>query len=127
MHERLIARPFKFMVVGASGALLGLAVQYILTSIVGLHYMASYVVAFVCSLTNNYLWNSWWTFGKKPNIRGYAKYGASSLFTMALNGCILWLLTDICGLWYLASSAIGTLVAFSANYLLSKRLVWASG
>lgn len=114
----------KFGIVGASGALLGLGVLYFFTSVIGLYYMVSYLFAFLVSLTSNYFLNSYWTFKSKPYFNGWLKYGGASIFTMLLNGGILWVLTDMFGIWYIISSICGTFIAFLANFALGKKYVW---
>ncbi len=121
-------RPLKFCIVGGSGALIGLGILYLLTDIVGLHYLVSNVVAFACSVSNNYLWNSKWTFrDKEASLIGYNKYVGVSLLGLGVNETILWLLTALTGMYYMISAAIAIVGAFLVNYILSKRLVWVRG
>jgi len=123
-HRRL----FKFGLIGGSGTLVGLGVLYFLTDVVGLYYLISNVIAFGCSVSNNYLWNSKWTFNdKEAHPIGYFKYVGTSLLGLGVNTTVLWFLTSIVGVWYMASAVIAVLCAFLVNYILSKRFVWIKG
>jgi dolichol-phosphate mannosyltransferase len=115
---------FRFSIVGATGTIWNLGIMYIMTDIVGIHYVLSYVIAFSIALVNNYLLNSYWTFKQEARAAGLFKYGAVSLFTLFINGILLYLLTDKLGIWYMFSSAIGILSAFIINYFISRRIVW---
>lgn len=119
-------RLFKFITVGASGTLIGLGLLFLLTDLAGWHYLLSYTIAFVCSTGNNYLWNSLWTFkGKQSNITGYSKYLAISIITLCINLSMMYLLTEIAGLWYIASAVTVTVIVFLINFVASKRYVWS--
>jgi len=120
-YRRLI----RFCLVGASGTIVGLSMLYFFTDVVGVFYLVSNVIAFTCSVTNNYLWNSKWTFSdKKASPTGYTKYIGTSLLGLGVNTSILWFLTSIIGIWYMASAIVAIVGAFLVNYTLSRKLVW---
>lgn len=120
-YQRLV----KFCLVGASGTVVNLGVLYLLTDMIGLHYLVSNVAAFICSVTNNFAWNSLWTFNdKKMHTIGYFKYTGTSLLGLGVNETVLWLLTAFAGLWYMLSATVAIVAALLVNYTLSKHLVW---
>ena len=120
-YQRLI----KFGMVGASGTVLGLGVLYVFTDIVGLYYLVSSIIAFACSVSNNYAWNSLWTFrDRKVSSAGYVRYVGANLTGLTVNMTVLWLLTSVAGVWYLYSAIIAVLCAFLVDYALSKKFVW---
>jgi len=123
-YQRLL----KFCVVGGSGTVVGLGVLYIFTDVVGLHYLVSNAIAFVCAVSNNYAWNSLWTFrDRKASPTGYLKYVGTSLLGLGVNMIILGFFTSIVGVYYMLSALIAIICAFLVNYTLSKRLVWIRG
>jgi len=117
-------RWIKFGIVGGSGAVLKLALMYLLTDILGIYYIISYLMSFSVVVTHNYVRNSRWTFKQSGMPLGWAKYAAVSAFTVTINTGVIYLLTDALGLWYMFSTAIAILIAFSINYSLSRRWVW---
>ena len=113
------------MIVGASGSAIGLSVLYLLTDLAGWYYLFSYVVAFALSVSNNYLWNSLWTFnGKKAHIKGYGKYVILNLATLGLNLVMVYIFTEIVGLWYMLSAVVVTAIVFLINFAVSHKYVW---
>lgn len=123
-HQRF----FKFGLVGGSGTVVGLGVLYFFTDVIGLYYLISNVIAFFCSVSNNYLWNSKWTFNdKEAHTTGYFKYIGTSLAGLGVNTAVLWFFTAIVGVWYMLSAVIAVICAFLVNYILSKKLVWIKG
>lgn len=123
--KKLLIKALKFSTVGASGAVIGLLMLYLLTDLAGWYYLASFVIASLLSITNNYIWNSLWTFKKKQaNIPGYFKYLALSTITLAINTGLMFILTDILNFWYMASAIVVTILVFSINFIISRRYVW---
>jgi len=118
-------RIIKFAMVGASGTVLGLSVLYTLAEVASLHYMIAYPMSFVVALTSNYILNCLWTFKQNRGIRGWLKYVVACTPAFAVNMVLMYVLTDISGLWYMLTAVILVLVAFMVNYALSTRFVWA--
>ena len=110
--------------VGASGSLVLLGFTYVLTEWMMWFYMVSYAIGFVLSVVNNYLWNTLWTFKDKLSWLSLLKYLVIGGITLGLNLCIVWILTEKVGIWYLLSAIIGIGTAFIINFMLSKGIVW---
>jgi len=115
----------KFLTVGASGTIISLSLLFLLTDIAGWHYLLSYSVAFVLSVSNNYLWNSLWTFNdRQAHFIGLGKYTLVSLGTLGLGTAILYLLTSVIDIWYMASAVVTIALVALVNFILSRRFVW---
>lgn len=120
-----MARLLKFITVGASGAVISLGTLWLLTDIAGWHYLLSYLVAGTLAISNNYLWNSLWTFkDKKAHFSGFGKYTLISISTLGLKELMMFLLVNIMGLWYMLSAVILIITISIINFVLSRRLVW---
>jgi len=118
-------RLFKFLTVGASGTVISLTTLWLLTDLAGWHYLLSYLVAFVLAVSNNYLWNSLWTFNdKQAHFTGLGKYTLVSLGTLGLREAMLYLFTDIWGIWYMASGVLVIALGCLINFILSRKFVW---
>ena len=115
----------KFAVVGASGTIIGLAALWIMTEKMEWYYLLAYAFAFVLSASHNYSWNSLWTFkDKQANAKGFSKYLTVSTITLGINLTLMFVLTDIIGLWYMFSAVTVTIIIFLINFLMSRRYVW---
>lgn len=55
-------RFLRFMVVGASGAVVDFGVANILTNIFGTTLLFAGTVSFIAAIINNFLWNRYWTY-----------------------------------------------------------------
>jgi dolichol-phosphate mannosyltransferase len=121
------AKMVRFALVGASGAVIMLSTVYVFKNYTGLHYMAYYAIAFWLSVSNNFLWNSLWTFsGYRAGGWNYTRYAIISGITFGINSGLVYLLTGVAGLDIILSTSIGILTAFVLNYLFSRRFVWRS-
>ena len=114
----------RFAIVGGTGTIVSLVTLYLFTDKVGLNYLISNIVAFMLAVTNNYLWNTLWTFKSSKGISGYVKYIVMSLITFGITTLLLYILTSILGLWYMFSAVITTLCGFMFNYVISKYIIW---
>jgi len=114
----------RFGMVGGFGTILKLATMYTCVEVLGLHYMVAYAISFVVAVSSNYTWNSLWTFKQRGSTRGFGSYIGISLISLTLNEGVIFLLTGVLGVWYMTSTVIAILIAFTLNYTLSRRLVW---
>ena len=112
----------KFGLVGGSGYLINLAAFLVLTSSFGLHHAAAAIGAFCVAVTNNFLWNRYWTFGpgEGPAHFQAARFFAVSLASLALNIAVLELLIANHLVGDLSAQAIAVAVAMPFNFLGNK-------
>jgi putative flippase GtrA len=107
----------KFGLVGASGYLINLGV-FALVSGFGVHHLAAAVCAFCVAVTNNFLWNRYWTFGpgEGPAHFQAARFFAVSVASLGLNLIVLQALVSV-GMGDLTAQAIAVAVAMPFNFL----------
>jgi len=116
----------KFAAVGGCGTVVKLGLLYLMVEYGELHYLGAYALSFLIAVTHNYTFNSLWTFrGREANPVGYSRYMVASLFSLSINIGIVFLLTGVAGVWYMASAFIAILTGFLINYTISRRWVWA--
>src|SRR5882757_1482008 len=77
----------KFGLVGGSGYLINLGVFAVLVGSLGVHHLAAAVGAFCVAVTNNFLWNRYWTFAAGSGHAGFqaARFFAVSVAALGLN------------------------------------------
>ncbi len=122
---RDMVRLAKFLAVGASGTIISISLLWIFTDLAGWHYLASYALSFIVAVSSNYLFNSLWAFNdKKASIKGWIRYIATSLFTFGIRELGIFLLTELAGVWYLASAVVMVGASCLVNFALSRRYVW---
>jgi putative flippase GtrA len=112
----------KFGLVGGSGYLINLAVFALLAGALGVHHVVAAVGAFCVAVTNNFVWNRYWTFGpgEGPAHFQAARFFVVSLASLGLNIAVLELLVtnDVTG--ELVAQAIAVAVAMPFNFLGNK-------
>jgi dolichol-phosphate mannosyltransferase len=118
---------FKFGLVGGSGYLINLGVFALLAGSLGVHHVVAAVGAFCVAVTNNFLWNRYWTFGpgEGPAHFQAARFFAVSLASLGLNLAILELLLANHMVGELPAQAIAVAAAMPFNFLGNKLWTFA--
>ena len=118
----------QFYIVGASGVLVNLGILYILTDLVGFWYVASQIIAISVSITTNFFFNRYWTFGchvqDKRNSVMYFKFIIISAIGMAIQLGITISLVESSGFYHMYGAGIGIAVASGINYVLNRRVTF---
>jgi len=118
----------QFYIVGASGVLVNLGILYILTDIAGFWYVASQIIAISVSITTNFFFNRYWTFGShvedKKNSVMYIKFLIVSAIGMAIQLGITVTLVESSALYHMYGAGIGIAVASAINYVLNRRVTF---
>jgi putative flippase GtrA len=125
----------KFAIVGASGTVLDFLILFILKNF-GFHTLIANALSFTAGLTNNYYWNSRWTYREtvgKFSTDQFIKFTMVSLIGLGLNSIILLLLESpiekmigMDGFGYLPAKAIATIVVLFWNYLANRKWTFKS-
>ena len=112
----------KFGLVGASGYLINLAVFALLADSLGVHHLVAAIGAFCVAVTNNFLWNRYWTFGpgEGPAHFQAARFFTVSLASLGLNLAVLELLISNHVTGELTAQAIAVAVAMPFNFVGNK-------
>jgi dolichol-phosphate mannosyltransferase len=125
-----LLRFLKFCLVGASGVGVNEGLLWLLKEKAGLPYLGSAAVAIETSIITNFILNNYFTFpernqpGAKAFFSRLLKFNLVSLAGLGINLGILWLFTDVFGVYYLLSNLVGIVVAFLWNYLLNTWWTW---
>ncbi len=127
VQQKEVKRFVKFGLVGTWGFLVNMLILWFLTEKVGVYYLFSSLVAIEISLLNNYVLNDLWTWhdrgkkGKKEYFKRMFQYHVSASAAMLTNISILWILTALFGIYYLASNIFGILCGTLLNFFINDR------
>jgi putative flippase GtrA len=112
----------KFGLVGGSGYVINLAVFELLVGSLGVHHTIAAIGAFCVAVTNNFLWNRYWTFepGEGPAHFQAARFFVVSLASLGLNLAVLELLVSSHAFAELPAQAIAVALAMPFNFLGNK-------
>ncbi len=117
----------KFGVVGGSGYIINLVVFALLADKLGVHHSIAAVGAFSVAVSNNFLWNRYWTFGPGESHPAFqaARFFAVSVASLLINLAVLEALIVGTSLGDLSAQAIAVAVAMPFNFLGNKLWTFA--
>jgi putative flippase GtrA len=125
---------FQFGLVGASGYVVNLTVFAVLTGAglffregsdgLGMHYIPAAVLAFCVAVTNNFLWNRYWTFDARHGHAGFqaARFFTVSVGALGINLVVLEMLVSVADVPELPAQAIAVAFAMPFNFIGNK--IW---
>ncbi len=122
-----LKRLVKFGLVGGWGIVVNMLLLWFLTEAAGLYYLLSSMVAIEISLVNNYVLNDMWTWrdrgkaGKKEYFKRMGQYHLTAAAAALVNISLLWVLTEVFGIYYLVSNALGILCGTALNFFVNDR------
>ncbi len=117
----------KFGLVGGLGYLINLAVFTVLASSLGVHHTIAAIGAFCVAVTNNFVWNRYWTFEPGDDHPAFqaARFFAVSLAALLINLAVLEALVRGTSLGVIAAQAIAVALAMPFNFLGNKLWTFA--
>ncbi|MGB7062017.1 MAG: GtrA family protein [Candidatus Zixiibacteriota bacterium] len=127
IHQKEVKRIVKFGLVGTWGFVVNMFFLWFFTETMGLFYLFSSLIAIEMSLINNYVFNDLWTWhdrgkeGKREYLKRMLQYHATASAAMLANIAILWVLTELFDVYYLASNVFGILCGAVLNFFLNDR------
>ncbi|HWO06982.1 MAG TPA: GtrA family protein [Candidatus Paceibacterota bacterium] len=115
-------RPIRFLFSGGVGFVTVLSMLYILTDIVGIWYLFSFVIAFLIGTTVSFVLQKFFTFGDGTfgarRVSGQAAvYISLAVFNLGVNSLLLYLLVEYAGLHYLVVQFFVSLMIAVWNFL----------
>ena len=111
---------FRYLFVGGFAFLVDFFLLYFFSDICGIYYLISAALSFIISLIINYLISTYWVFNKNQINNKIAEFIVFSLIGVVgliFTEIILFLCTDIIGLYYLISKIIATAIVMFWNFL----------
>lgn len=118
-----VGRFVKFGIVGGSGTVVNLGVQYLLT-LIGLHYIVAGVISTEISIINNFLLNNFWTWRDNPAktkrsfVSRLLKYNSSMIITGIAQNLMMIFLTELFKINDLISKFIAIVIITIVNYII---------
>src|SRR3977135_1460046 len=125
-HSRQDARTVvRFLLVGGSGVLVNSLAFVVLCGKAVLPLIGASAVSVELAITNNFVWNDRWTFGRTaPSLVRFVKFNLVSLVGLAVTTGTAWLLVQHAAVNYLVSNLAGIGLATACNFLASAQWTW---
>ena len=127
-----LKRFLRYCIVGFSGVFVNEGALKVFTDFGGLFYIYSSFLAVELAIVNNFVLNEFWTFRDmsrhQPNkinrFKRFVKFNLICSVGAFLNVLVLWVLTDLSGLYYLASNLFGIGISTLWNYGFNSNITW---
>ncbi|WP_288817319.1 GtrA family protein [uncultured Alistipes sp.] len=117
---------FRYFFVGGAAFVVDFGLLWLLTEW-GLSYLLSAAFSFVAGLTINYALSVRWVFRDHTlhsHIIEFVFFAAIGVVGLGMNEAIMWMATELAGLYYLGSKLISTAVVFFWNFTARKYLLF---
>ena len=110
-----------YAMMGSICALLNLALLWVLTSVLGVHYLVSTMVSFFTLTPVGFWLQKLVTFRTPASAAPFEwpRYFVTMGSSFAANLGLMYLLVSVLGLWYLAASVVITLLLLGTNFLIN--------
>lgn len=119
---------FRYIFVGGFAFLVDAFVLWLCEKFV--HYMIAAAIAFVVGLAANYLLSIFFVFSESKQVKNKAAefiaYAVIGVIGLGLTEVIMYLLTDICGLYFLMSKIIAAAIVLAWNFVARKKTLYTN-
>lgn len=118
---------WKSVISGGTTAIVDLSLLFIFKEVLHLHYWASINISFSVAILVNFFLQKFWTFSNK-NIgvvhKQFGKFFLVAIGNMAMNSFIMFVLSIVLGIWYLAAQVITIGMLVLVNFTLYRYFVF---
>jgi putative flippase GtrA len=117
----------KFALVGGLGSLVNTAALIGLYAYLRLPLVAASALATEVAIGHNFLWNNYWTFGRRSMSLGrFARFNLVSLVGQGITVAMLWLLVRYAGIYFVIANLAAIGLALIWNFAANLHWTWGS-
>lgn len=119
---------WRSFIAGGVATLLDIALLYILTDLLGVHYLLSAAAGFIAGVILLYFVNILWIFDKRKHAsrqKEFLIFCLISIIGLVLNEIIIYSGVEFFGIWYVAAKIGSTLMVFVFNFYFRKKLLFS--
>ena len=119
----LAGQLIKFGIVGVISTALDYGLMVLFTEGFGIFYLLSSTLSYAISLIFNYFASMKFVFRSREDmgrLREFVTFTLLCLMGMGLNQLILWLIVEKCGIYYMISTILATVVVMVWNFVTRK-------
>jgi putative flippase GtrA len=127
-RHQLIPQFVRYVGVGGVAFAVDFSSLYVLTSLVGLHYLLSATIAFLLGLITNYLLCLLWVFDYRRlanRLHEFIVFGGIGIAGLFINNIMLYCLTEFIGTHYLISKLIAAGWILVFNFSLRRWMLFS--
>ena len=127
--NKLSIQLLKYALVGGIAFLLDFSMLYVLTDYLHIYYILSATVAFIAGLLCNYVLSVFWVFSERAlsnKLAEFLVFSLIGLIGLLLNDGLIWTLTEVGKMHYLASKVLAAVVIFFWNFFARRQVLFIS-
>ena len=126
---RSLLSPSKFALVGIFGIFVNQVALFALVEVFDVHYIAAAILASQVSTLNNFVLVELWVFRDRDTpghvLWRYLTFNLLNMATLLVRVPVLYVLTDLAGVYYLVSNFVAIGITFGVRYLVADNWIWA--
>ena len=111
---------FRYVFVGGTAFVVDFFFLYFVCDICGIYYLISGVLSFIISVLVNYIMSTKWVFNQDNIDNKLLEFNLFLLISaigLVFTEILLWLFTDVFGLYYLISKIIAAIIVMFWNFI----------
>ena len=117
--DNLLLQFFRYIFVGGTAFVIDFGLLYVFTTYLGIYYLISAVLSFLISVLVNYVMSTKWVFNQDNINNKLVEFNLFILIStigLVFTEIILYLLTDMCGIYYMISKIIASILVLFWNF-----------
>lgn len=118
--DNIFIQMFRYVFVGGTAFVVDFFFLYFFSDICGIYYLISGVLSFIISVLVNYWMSTKWVFNQdniENKVLEFNLFLAISTLGLVFTEILLWLFTDVFGLYYLISKVIAAILVMFWNFI----------
>lgn len=118
---------FRYIFVGGTAFVVDFFFLYFFSDICGIYYLISAILSFIISVLVNYLMSTKWVFNQdniENRVLEFNLFIIISTIGLGFTEVLLYLFTDVLGLYYLVSKIISAIIVLFWNFLARRYLFY---
>lgn len=118
--DNIFIQMFRYVFVGGTAFVVDFFFLYFFSDICGIYYLISGVLSFIISVLVNYWMSTKWVFNQdniENKVVEFNLFLAISALGLVFTEILLWLFTDVFGLYYLISKVIASIIVMFWNFI----------
>lgn len=118
--DNIFIQMFRYVFVGGTAFIVDFFFLYFFSDICGIYYLISAVLSFIISVLVNYIMSTKWVFNQdniENKVLEFNLFILISTIGLVFTEILLWLFTDVFGLYYLISKVIAAVIVMFWNFI----------
>ena len=118
--DNIFIQLFRYVFVGGSAFVVDFFFLYFFSDICGFYYLISGILSFIISVLVNYIMSTKWVFNQDNidnRVLEFNLFLLISTIGLIFTEILLWLFTDLFGLYYLFSKIIAAIIVLFWNFI----------